>query len=112
MSQTILSSSSLDFIAFVLSGQQVQLMGLVYRLILDFVAKESYFSNSTLNLLAHVCTTYFNSDHFQAEDEEGEAEDDELDADAEDKENIESKAGSSQPNKRKRDNEDDAKGDK
>lgn len=48
----------------------------------------------------------------EAEDEDGEAEDDELDADAEDKENIESKAGSSLPNKRKRDNEDDANGDK
>lgn len=46
----------------------------------------------------------------EAEDEDGEAEDDELDADAEDKENIESKAGSSLPNKRKRNNEDDANG--
>ncbi|CAD6213965.1 unnamed protein product [Miscanthus lutarioriparius] len=45
----------------------------------------------------------------EAEDEDGEAEDDELDADAED---IESKAGSSLPNKRKRDSEDDANGDK
>lgn len=48
----------------------------------------------------------------EAEDEDGEAEDDEVDADAEDKENIESKAGSSLPNKRKRDSEDDANGDK
>jgi hypothetical protein len=69
-------------------------------LILDFVAK---------GFGKHSYNTF---DHFQAEDEDGEAEDDELDADAEDKENIESKAGSSLPNKRKRDNEDDANGDK
>jgi len=66
-------------------------------LILDFVAKE---------FDKHSSNTF---DHFQAEDEDGEAEDDELDADAED---IESKAGSSLPNKRKRDSEDDANGDK
>ncbi|ONM07576.1 Acidic leucine-rich nuclear phosphoprotein 32-related protein [Zea mays] len=49
-------------------------------------------------------------DEDDGEEEDGEAEDDELDADAEDKENIESKAGSSLPNKRKRNNEDDANG--
>ncbi|CAN6281962.1 unnamed protein product [Urochloa humidicola] len=49
----------------------------------------------------------------EAEDEEDEADDDELDADEEDKENIESKAaGSSLPNKRKRDNDDDTNDDK
>lgn len=80
--------------------KQVHLSRLVYRLILDFVAKE--FGKRSSNIF----------DHFQAEDEDGEAEDDELDADAEDKENIESKAGSSLPNKRKRDSEDDANGDK
>lgn len=48
----------------------------------------------------------------EAEDEADEADDDELDADEEDKENIESKAGgSSLPNKRKRDNDDDTNGD-
>ena len=80
--------------------KQVQLSSLVYRLILDFVAKE---------FDKHSSNTF---DHFQAENEDGEPEDDEVDADAEDKENIESKAGSSLPNKRKRDSEDDANGDK
>ena len=64
-----------------------------------------------MSLLLDVCATYLNFDHFQAEDEEDEADDDGLDADVDDKENIESKAGSSLPNKRKRDNDDDTNGD-
>lgn len=48
----------------------------------------------------------------QMEDEDSEDDEDELDTDAEDNENIESKVGSSLPNKRKRCNEDDANGDK
>jgi acidic leucine-rich nuclear phosphoprotein 32 family member B len=56
-----------------------------------------------------LCNNSF--DHFQ-EDEDSEDDEDELDTDAEDNENIESKVGSSLPNKRKRCNEDDANGDK
>jgi hypothetical protein len=68
--------------------------------------------NCPFDLLLDACTIYFNFDHFQAEGEEDEADDDELNSDEEDKENIESKAGgSSLPNKRKRDNDDDTNGD-